>query len=320
MKRNLLLAILLLVSSLLGACTPTITIPYWRPAEVNLRTIKNIAIGGIYGPVEEVMQIESNLSEAIFQNGRYQLIDRSKTSQILAEISFQNSGLVDDSQASKLGKLAGVGAMIFVNIPVYSWDQRVDTSTWKDDQGTVHTRFTRVVWANMEVSFQVIDCETGKILALKTLRDRSQESWWSDDRPVRDANPSDIQQLFSRSRTQIVDSFMKTIAPYQDRVSVALYKDKTLPELEVGIRYIKAGNWEEGIKSFEAALSKNPNSDKAHYNLGVAYTYTWQFDRALPALQKAYAIKPAGTYQRAIGECQRLYDERKKLESQAPTN
>src|SRR6188508_949823 len=102
----------LLLGALAGAltaCTHTIDIRYTRPAEVNLREIKQIAIGEISG--EGAAALEGDLGEAIFNSGRFTLLDRRHTQDILQEISFSASGLVDETTAARVGKLFGASAL-----------------------------------------------------------------------------------------------------------------------------------------------------------------------------------------------------------------
>jgi tetratricopeptide (TPR) repeat protein len=299
----------------LSACTPKLRIPYWRPAEVNLKSITNIAVGGVYGPGSP--EIEAELQQAIFDGGRFQLVDSAHTQQVLSELAFQNTGLVDSSQASALGKQFGAAALIFAQTTTYDVQEKLDKNVYKDDKGVSHTTWTRDAWATVETSFQVIDCETGKILAIKKLQAKSHASLSATDEQPGYIDPG---PLYTDARAQVVSSFMKVIAPYQDYAVVKLYKDKNVPQLDVGIRYAKTGAWDAAIKEFEAAYAAYPASDKAMYDLGVAYTYTWQFDKALPLLEKAYATSPKGAYEVEIANCKRLWEERKKLESQAPAD
>jgi len=303
-----------LLGVLSAACTPHLRVPYWRPAEVNLRDIKQIAVGGVYGYGGDALEPE--LSQAIFDSGRFTLVDRAHTLQVLQEVSFQNTGLVDDTKAAQLGKLFGAAALVFVNVPNYKWDQSLDKSYWKDDQGAQHTKWTRKVWANVDAAFQLIDCETGRVLAIKNLKGYREAITVADDRQP---DAIDEKPLIDGARADVVADFLKVIAPHQEYADIFLYQDKKIPQLEVGVRYAKVGDWSAAIKEFQGALAANPQSDKAMYDLGVAYEYTWQFDQSLPMLKQAYATKPLGAYQREVANCGRLWDERKKLEAQAPT-
>lgn len=314
-KRLLLGGVVAALGALTTACNPSLRVEYWRPAEVNLREIKRIAVGGVWGYGAD--EIKPELEQVIFDSGRFELVDRTHTAQILAEIGFQNSGLVDEAQAAQLGKLFGAAALIFVNVKDYGWQDKYESSTWKDDKGVTHTKWTYTKWGTVDAAFQVIDCETGKILAIKNLKGYHEAIAVEDDRKP---NPDSIdpKYLIDQARAEVLNKFIKVIAPYKDYAWVRFYKDKNIPQMEEGIRYAQAGNWEKAAEVFNAAYAAYPNSDKVMYNLGVTYEYSGRFQEALDLLEKAYATKPLGSYQREIANCRRLWDEYKRLQEQAP--
>jgi tetratricopeptide (TPR) repeat protein len=313
MKRRLLLWCALLLLAVAGAaCNPAIRVPYQRPAKVNLRGVNQIAIGGVYGYGGDFIYPE--LGQAIMATNRFQLVDRQYTEKLLAEISFQNSGFVDDKSAAEVGKLFGASALIFVNIKRYEFNSRVEKfNTYNDDKGVAHTVWRRYGTGVIDAGFQVIDCATGRVLSLENLV--GQHEWYADatDQYPGEFNPEDF---LTKARTDVIGQFVRVIAPYEDYAMIRFAKDKNVPQFEQGVRAIKIGDWAGAVRFFEEAYAQNPASDKAMYNLGVAYEYTWQFDRALPLLQKAYQTEPRGQYQREVANCQRLAAERAALEAQ----
>jgi hypothetical protein len=56
--------------------------------------------------------IREMVSSAIVNSGKYTIVERSLIDQILKEQKFSNSGVVDDSQVSAIGKLAGANKVI----------------------------------------------------------------------------------------------------------------------------------------------------------------------------------------------------------------
>lgn len=302
----------LLLLAVLAACNPAIRVPYQRPAKINLRGVNQIAIGGIYGQGGDVLY--TDLGQAIFNSNRFQLVDRQNTERLLAEIAFQNSGFVSESQTAQVGKLFGAGALIFINISNYTAADRVEkTNSYTDSNGVAHTDWRRTSWGVVEAGFQVIDCETGRVLAIENLKGYYEEYLTATDQQP---GYSDPNNLLSRARADIVGQFIRVIAPYEDYALIKFAKDRDIPQFEAGIRAIQTGNWGEGIRQFEAAYAAYPSDPRAMYNLGVAYEYTWQFDRALPLLEKAYQTKAKGVYLREIDNCKRLAAERAALEAQ----
>jgi tetratricopeptide (TPR) repeat protein len=314
--RKLFLGALLLLN-LMGCAYKTINVNYMRPAEINLKGHTQIAIGGVYGagPYDPAAATtKAKLQELIFNSGRFQLVDPSKMSQILGQLAITNSGLFDMSKAPELGKLLPATIFIYAQVLRYDANTRVDRNERKRDDGSVYYNYVRTSWAEVEISFQVIDCETGVLLAVKTLRDRYEQTTNADDNP----NPPyiDYPPLLEYAHNNILNAFMKVIAPYQDTAAVRFAKNKKVPQVTQGIDKIKVGDWAGAIQSFEAAYAAYPSDPTVMYNLGLAYEYTFQFDRAEELFKKAYAAKPKGPYKSEIENCRQRKSEYEKLQAQ----
>lgn len=318
--RNVLLVGGAIALGFLGACTPKVSVNYMRPAEVNLKGINQIAIGGIWGGPQygvAAQSMKGQLEEAIFNSGRFKLVDRSNTSKVIGEIALSQSGFMETSSAPKLGQLLPASVLVFGSITKYNVGEKVERSanpSRVEENGTKHWNYTRTAWADVEVNFQVIYCETGEILAVKTVRAHREDYRTEEDNPT----PAYINTdpLLDSARYEVVERFMKVIAPYQDTAIVRLQKDKKVPQMAQGINYIKAGSWNEAIKTLEEAYAAYPSNPKVIYNLGICYEYTYQFDRAEELFNKAYGIKPNGAYKAELENNRRMKAEYIKLQQQ----
>ena len=58
-----------------------------------------------------------------------------------------------------------------------------------------------------------------------------------------------------------------------------------------GVCYMAIGQLESAVKSFEKAITINPNYAEAHYNIGVALQGLGKLDEAIKSYEKAIAIK-----------------------------
>lgn len=67
---------------------------------------------------------------------------------------------------------------------------------------------------------------------------------------------------------------------------------KALTYNEQGIERFKAGKHDAAIESFNLAISLEPGNATFHYNLGVVFYYSNQFEKAEASLQKTIAIFP----------------------------
>ncbi len=76
--------------------------------------VYDFAASGNYQPVAVILS--EAMREEILRRGRYNLINRENLQQIIGELKFQQSGLVDVTQAIQLGKGAGASEIVTGNI------------------------------------------------------------------------------------------------------------------------------------------------------------------------------------------------------------
>lgn len=91
----------------------------------------------------------------------FELAERGQLERVLAEQRLSNSGVVDDAQAAKLGKVLGIDAMLMGSC-TYS-------------TGLVTEGDRRKRWVSAKVTMKVVDVNTGKVLGIKTAEE-SRES------------------------------------------------------------------------------------------------------------------------------------------------
>lgn len=293
------------------SCAPTLRVPVTRPAEINLKGIDKIAIGEIMGTGSADLQEE--LTMALFESQRFEVLDRQHLEKIFEELKLTFTGVIDENTAVELGKLLGSSAFVFGRVSNHSYSENTTYDDWKDKKGNSHRSYERKGIANVSVSLQVTDLTTGKIVAIKKIDESS-----SDEKRETDKTPEGIDSngLLRNARGKVIGIFMKSIAPYTVYESVKLLTDKKLPDLQAGINMAKIGDWDKAVEIFQKATNDFPEMSITHYNLGVAYEYTWNFDKAEIELKKAYELEAKKQYMDELTRCRRLALERKKLEEQ----
>lgn len=63
-------------------------------------------------------------------------------------------------------------------------------------------------------------------------------------------------------------------------------------EYEKGYGYLKAGDYQKAIKSFESVLKENPSHALAYSNMGYSYRKLKQYEKAITLYTKALLIDP----------------------------
>ncbi len=294
-----------------SACANTVVmVPRMSPAEINLVGYKRIAIGGVGG--QDGDKIVTALSQALTDTQRFEVLDRQHLGAITKEQDFSISGRVSDESAISIGQMIGSGALLVGDVlaNAYTEDVVAEKSTClKDGKQKPCTEYTRSAKATLSVAFKVLDTETGKVLAAKTVDAGMAQSRKNENTPppVFDSK----EAWMTSCRKQVVDDFMKVIAPYQMNVSVELLDDSDLPELEVGNNFAKIGKWADAILQYNTAIKrakKNKDIDKdvqakAFYNLGMGLSLSGNYDAGVAELERAYSLEPSDMF---LGQIQRI--------------
>lgn len=66
----------------------------------------------------DVLAINNKLSEELYKSGYFDIIERSNMSEICKEIGLQQSGLIDEADAIKAGKIAGVKKLFIGTVEI----------------------------------------------------------------------------------------------------------------------------------------------------------------------------------------------------------
>ncbi len=296
MLKRALLPLLLLST---GCFATRVTVPRMAPAEIDVGGHKRLAIGGVSGRGGD--QVAAALTSAVFATNRFEVLDRASLKQLTKEQDLQISGRVSDDSAVSVGQLIGAAALLVGDMIDYSYNENLSTSerdcTPKNSKKKqMCTDYTRTATAHVAVSLKVLDTETGKILAAKTLDS-------GDERSAngRDTAPGTIGadgEMLSAAVKKIADTFANVIAPHTVNVEVELADDGDLPELERGNNYAKLGDWTKALGEYNAAAQRLPgdfskgDQAKVHYNLGVGYAYSGDLDHGLAELEQSFALDP----------------------------
>ena len=306
------LLLLVVLALFCEGCGPTIIkVPITKPAEINLKGIKKIAVGDISGFMGR--DFADELTTALFNSGRYEVLDRQNLYSILKEQNLSWDGITDPEQSAQLGAVIGAAALVVGRVSEYPYNEEMTYSDGKNKDGSTYRIYTRKGKAKLVINLKVVEVQTGKILATKQFSSSyEQEKWEKNQHPA----SIDTVGLYKACRGKIVEDFMKTIAPYEVYSHMKFYSDSKIPELEKGISMAKIGNWEGAKAHFQSAVDKNPDSWKAHFDLATAYKCTGDYEQAIGIFTKAYAIESKPEISSEIDYCKKRIEEEKKLKEQ----
>ncbi len=324
MRTKYLFSIFLIFIFTLSACAPALKVSRMKPAAINLSGYKKIAIGDVKGIGGD--EISYMLTQALFDSGRFEVLDRENLRSIMKEQEMSIGDEFDPNSSVELGKMIGSAALVFGNVTRRDYNQKTSTTEGTCSDGKRQWKcstFTLTGTWNQNASFKVIDTSSGKILATKGLKKSTQRSISKRERhPSPDWTREDGFAVTSKG---IIDEFMKVIAPYRIVEEVKLFTNKKLPELKKGIDFAKNEDWNNAIEQFREACNKADKDPeikdkiraRAHYNLGIALGYSGQdYDEAIKEIENAIKIKPEDEFYKAIKKIKGFKRDAERLKDQ----
>lgn len=302
-----------------------------HPGEVNITKYTTVAMGNISGNLGD--KLGDLLRARLVEAGFVKVIDRKRLETILKEQGISQSELMDEASRLKLGKILSASALINGH---YSGDysEEVTHSDSKDKKGNNQRTYKRQGKYVTEGNIEITDMETGQILKSINLQNSSGSGKkglfgaildGSDDTEygTNDEPPKQIDQskLMDKCVSKDFVTLFKALSPWQEKVKVPFEDDGKLPGLEKGIAMVKMGNMDMAITEFSKMVKAGTGSSnvkgnvlaKAHWDLGLVYMYTWNFDKAAECFATAYTLDSDKKYIKANETLKRLQEERKVL-------
>jgi tetratricopeptide (TPR) repeat protein len=307
--------------ALLCACgTVPVRVPAVRPAEINMAPYHTVAVGDLRGRGERMLG--AVLEEALVATNRFQVLDRQNMSGVLRELQLPAADLADPSKAKMLGRVMVAGALIYGDVEE-SYREVPSEERFSNKDGSPIRVYKVFGEVSVRTTFKIVDVDTGRLLTAKTYEERRDDTVRGVDRRP---EPIDRLALERAARAAVVERFMKAIAPHQEFVTASFRKDSGLPQLEGGIGWAERGEWKKAQDSFAAAVDvseKDPKvkSDRlanAYWNLGLAYEYAGDYDKATATLQKAYDLSSDKSMLPELDNVKRLQAESRRVAEQAP--
>ena len=315
--KNLVLAAL--GAGLLCACgTVAVRVPVMKPAEINMASYQSVAIGDMTG--NNNRPLTDSLEEALVNSNRFTVVDRQHLSQVMRELHLSSTDLADPSAATKLGKVVTAGALIFGDVQ-NNYREQPNESRYQDDKKVWHTWYSLKGEAYVRATFKIVDVATGRLIVAKTYEERR-----DDTNRALDRRPEQIDRisLESSARRAVVDRFMKAIVPHQEYMFANFQKDGDIPQLEGGIGWAERGDWKKAQSTFNDAVQESEKNvklksgqiAKCYWNLGLAYEYAGDYDKAEAMVNKAYALSNDKDMLGEIDNIHRLQADARKLAEQ----
>jgi curli biogenesis system outer membrane secretion channel CsgG len=306
-------------AGILCACgTVAVRVPVMKPAEINMAPYQSVAIADMSGAGNRSMT--NSLEEALVNTNRFTVVDRQHMEQVMRELRLSSTDLADPRAAAKLGKVVTAGALIFGDVQA-SYREVPDENRYKDEKNVTHTSYAIKGETYVRANFKIVDVSTGRLIVARTYEERRDDTNRATDRRP---EPIDRIQLENGARRAIVERFMRAIVPHQEYQYANFQKDSDIPQLEGGIGWAERGDWKKAQSTFNDAAQasetnvklKAPQIAKCYWNLGLAYEYAGDYEKAEAMINKAYTLSNDRDMLGEIDNIHRLQGDARRLAEQ----
>ena len=285
MKQLFFKVLFCLTSFLFISCAVTLTPdPYTTnvsveiPAQYPIDAGESIAVMNITGFMGD--DLADELEAKLWESRQFKVLERQEIQELMIEKQMRYSSDPNSEELVEIGELLGASVMIFGRI-------KNDTTFYNDLYNTVN-------YAQLDMSFRIVDVETGEILFVKQYSETSQNRLvrTSGDEGVVSFLPNKFLKTttFKECRTLIIDKIIKTIAPYSHNYSLTFFMDNEIPDLESGVSLVKTKEYTKAMGYFQRAVELNPRSWKANYDYALGFETLKKFDDAVKYYVRAQAI------------------------------
>nr|MBI3612281.1 tetratricopeptide repeat protein [Nitrospirota bacterium] len=266
------------------------------PASVNLKAkgVHSLAVTTFEGPGDSGRKVAELLTARLVESQYFKVVEREKLLALEQEQVLAMTGVVDEKQAAKAGKVLGVDALVLGKVMPHL------------GQG------------KLALAYRVVKTETGEILMARQVMGGNSEEGRGMRRAFR-KNEGEWPELMAKPAQHAVAKAVASLQPHPVKVDRGFENGGWLfgdADVKQGIEYIKANRPEDAIAQWEGIVARDPMNSAAWYDLGIAYEIMSEFDKAERAYRAAERITPKPRYTEAVGHVKAAAEAHRKLEAE----
>jgi hypothetical protein len=273
----------------------TIDVIIEHPPDLPLK-IKTVALAEPTGRCAD--SLSTRLEEALVAAG-VTVIDRRHLQEVLSEHKLQISGMVDERTASRIGKLFGAQALLFLQ--VQECDATRDRQEAYTNTKTQATVYNHITAGRVAGSVRVVDLTTGRVMAAPRF-EGSASSSNQQNHP-----PNDV--VIAAAEKSAVTRLSQLMVPWRETKSMDFFSDSAC-DLKAASRLLNAKDVDGALVQSEQNLQKCKASGvkaatlaRAYYNLGILQFSRRDYDAAMMNLTQADKVSSARVFLNAIADC-----------------
>ena len=251
----------------------------------------------------------STLQEGAFTN-IFEVIERSRLTQLMSEQSLQASELVDEGKAVSFGQLLGVQAIVMGRLS-YSSDDRDWTKeeTGKTRDGREYTVrlpcITRSVTARYRA--RIVSAETGAILGgTEGSNPVSETACGTAPNTYRSAIEAILpspSSMFDNAVDALVPTLVDYLTPHFELLELELEKITTREYRDLADKAAEAAedlNVDEAYVYYWSIYEQDPYNPRVLYNLALLNEVVGNYQEARDYYEMAYQLKDEGRYEEGL--------------------
>jgi len=242
--------------------------------------------GSLFSSAKEGITFQDFIKTNIFT-----VVERSQLDKVLAEQNFSNTGLIDDNQATQIGALMGLDAIITGSVKITTKDEE-KTNTYKDSNGISRKEYCTKRYVTTTVSMKILDVNTGQILGNKIVEYTATDNKCDKERSNLKSVSVLADDCILVNAVQLMYYFNPFFVKYKftfQKNSNKEFKSKT-KEAE---NYLKNNDFESAFSIFKSIYDEDPYNAKMAVNLGGIYFIYGDFQNALKYYKIGLELEPS---------------------------
>lgn len=163
---------------------------------------------------------------------------------------------------------------------------------------------------NITGNMSLLDGETGISVYKDSITATLNSESCSDDK-----NKVSEDDIRKQAIDELINSFTKTIAPFEEKIKIELISNKdginddlSRKHFSAGISFAKEGRMDKACNSWKIAYERNPKAIGLMYNMAVCYEWETKYEEALILLEELDKILPPASFSDKFYKFLRLRD------------
>lgn len=343
-RRCTLLSMSVFAGVLVSACSaPTVStqmlIPAAHPEATRVRDIAVLEFTG-KGGKEYSEAFEAALRGIVVNEKPYfNLIDRQKLDSVTKELALGQTGLINESTASKVGQMSGAKGIYTGSYNAEARDTRgSETRSKCIDKDCKKSRDYQVACTTRTVSVsanpKLIEVETGRVLYAMTLTGSAASQHCTDESAGLDTVDSLVQQARAQSLAQVPSDVAPHLQTFHIEImdsTDGIVSDEAKEKFKSGLKFAgdstslmskmgkeNVARLDRACELWSQAFEKEKNSAALTYDNGLCREIDGDIDGSLALYQSAdkLLLKPDQIIAHALDRVKEKKKNMEKLKSQ----